>query len=229
MIFESHNRLARWRLMQCVGHDVSCYPAEHVPNTVLYLISLIRKTPHKHIGDALIRRFAQKQTSKSKEASYVGMATDRDRTDKRATQPCRAPVRHADPTPCRCLRAGRHEPRAPGGACGGGSVEGWMGWHGSRASGTPCTSAIIRRKVDTKKPGAWWPGYVICYSRSSLIKKALREWMQSPTPVRRFLRSKNAWYFLAGPYTLAKFASDLLGLLQQHRGQQTEARHGLWS
>lgn len=47
----------------CVGHDCFCtHQRSCVPNTVLYLISLIRKTPHKHIGDALIRRFAQKQT-----------------------------------------------------------------------------------------------------------------------------------------------------------------------
>ena len=36
-----------------------------LPNTALYLISLIRKSTHKHIGDVLIRRFAQKQASKS--------------------------------------------------------------------------------------------------------------------------------------------------------------------
>lgn len=119
-------RVAHWRIPALA---LTCLPRRRrAPNTVLYLISLIRKSTHKHIGDALIRRFAQKQTSKSKEASYAGMATDRDRTDKRATQPRRVPVRHADPAPCRCLRAGRHEPRAPGGVCGGGSVEGWMGW-----------------------------------------------------------------------------------------------------
>lgn len=70
----------------CVGHDCFCtHQRSCVPNTVLYLISLIRKSTHKHIGDVLMRRFAQKQTSKSKEASYAGMATDRDRTDKRGT------------------------------------------------------------------------------------------------------------------------------------------------
>ena len=42
---------------------LTCLPRRRrAPNTVLYLISLIRKTPHKHIGDALMRRFAQKQT-----------------------------------------------------------------------------------------------------------------------------------------------------------------------
>ena len=41
---------------------LTCLPRRRrAPNTVLYLISLIRKSTHKHIGDVLMRRFAQKQ------------------------------------------------------------------------------------------------------------------------------------------------------------------------